>query len=143
MSVLKARLLMVTLPACQWDVTLIKLQIGACRSRTIDAEICKDGCKRAVSACAVVEGRLEETSDSRTHCKLTAPGARVPRTQFSLQSRNPHCAFKARKMDAAALDDEQIAAQLHRELNGLTRRAARGSLPPLQPLRYAAVFIER
>lgn len=38
-------------------------------------------------------------------------------------------------MDARGLDDEAIAAQLHRELNAFTRRAARGDLPPLKPLR--------
>jgi hypothetical protein len=32
-------------------------------------------------------------------------------------------------MDAPGVDDEAIAAQLHRELNAFTRRAARGDLP--------------
>lgn len=39
------------------------------------------------------------------------------------------------RMDAPGVDDEAIAAQLHRELNAFTRRAARGDLPPLKPLR--------
>ena len=38
-------------------------------------------------------------------------------------------------MEAKALDDEEIAAQLHRELNGLSRRAARSSKMPAPPLR--------
>ena len=40
-----------------------------------------------------------------------------------------------KSMDAPGVDDEAIAAQLHRELNAFTRRAARGDLPPLKPLR--------